>query len=566
MKPFRYFFASCLLWVSSLADAEIYSGPASVAARSRSDWSRFLDQATFGPRSVEIDSWAMRDLASWIAGQGLQRPTLFIPLPVYPANVAQGCPGSGTDYSNCVRDNYSMYPLQVQFFKNALGAEDQLRQRVAYALSQILVVSGVKIRQPSSMVPYLNLLVQGALGNFRDLLESITLNPAMGQYLDMVNSDPASSNGVVKPNENYAREVLQLFSIGINRLNSDGTLAKDAAGLPIPNYSQETIEAFARAFTGWTYATLTGATPIRHNPQNFQSPMEIYRVNGKDQNHDHNAKHLLDYSGAVSGDLPANQDAQLDMKGALDNIFNHPNVGPFIGKQLIQHLVTSNPSPAYVQRVTSVFNDNGQGVRGDLFATVTQILLDPEARGQPSTDFGKYREPVLFVTAFLRALYATSDGVLNSITLAMGQDVFRAASVFSEYPHEYTVPGTTLQGPEFGLASSSALIARANFINTFTYSKINSAITTTPTSNIGTLISFDALDLIGSHSDPNELIDYLNTYFLHDAMSPNMRAIIAGSSALACTKRQDGTCSNGRSRAQAALYLVATSAQYNIQR
>ena len=339
MKPFRYFFASCLLWVSSLADAEIYHGPASVAARSRSDWSRFLDQATFGPRSVEIDAWAMRDLAAWIAGQGLIEPTLFPFLPIYPSSTAQGCPGTGTDYSNCVRDNYSMYPLQVQFFKNALGAEDQLRQRVAYALSQVLVVSGVKIRQPSSMVPYLNLLVQGALGNFRDLLESITLNPAMGQYLDMVNSDPATSNGVVKPNENYAREVLQLFSVGINRLNPDGSLARDAAGLPIPNYTQETIEAFARAFTGWTYASLTGAKPLRHNPQNFQSPMEVYRVNGKDQNHDHSAKHLLDYPGAISRDLPPNQDAQLDMKGALDNIFNHPNVGPFIGKQLIQHLV-----------------------------------------------------------------------------------------------------------------------------------------------------------------------------------------------------------------------------------
>ena len=561
MKPFRCFFASCLLWVSSLADAEIYHGPASVAARSRSDWSRFLDQATFGPRSVEIDAWAMRDLAAWIAGQGLIEPTLFPFLPIYPSSTAQGCPGTGTDYSNCVRDNYSMYPLQVQFFKNALGAEDQLRQRVAYALSQVLVVSGVKIRQPSSMVPYLNLLVQGALGNFRDLLESITLNPAMGQYLDMVNSDPATSNGVVKPNENYAREVLQLFSVGINRLNPDGSLARDAAGLPIPNYTQETIEAFARAFTGWTYASLTGAKPLRHNPQNFQSPMEVYRVNGKDQNHDHSAKHLLDYPGAISRDLPPNQDAQLDMKGALDNIFNHPNVGPFIGKQLIQHLVTSNPSPAYVQRVASVFNDNGQGVRGDLFATVTQILLDPEARDQPSWDFGKYREPVLFVTALLRALYASSDGILNSRTQAMGQDVFRAASVFSDYPHEYTVPGTELQGPEFGLASSAALIARANFVNTLIYGKI-----TSPAPDTGTSVSFETLDLLGSHADPNDLINYLDTYLLHEALPPKMRAVLSASSVLACTRLQDGSCSNGHARAQAALYLVTTSASYNIQR
>lgn len=562
MKPIRNILSLWLVLFALGAGAETSTGPVSRLPASRSDWARFLEQASFGPKPLEIDAWNSGSFPLWLVQQAGLAPTYYPSLPVYPSSTSQGCPGSGTDYNNCVRDNYSMYPLQVQFFRNALTAQDQLRQRVAYALSQIFVVSGVKIRQPSSMVPYLNLLVDGALGNFRDLLEKVTLNPAMGQYLDMVNSDPASSNGAVKPNENYAREILQLFSIGLSQLNPDGSLKLDSQGLPIQNYSQDTIEAFARAFTGWTYATFQGSKSLRHNPQNFQSPMEVYRVNGKDQNHDHSAKHLLDYPRAVTRDLPVNQDAQVDLAQALDNIFYHPSVGPFIGKQLIQHLVTSNPSPAYVARVTAVFNDNGQGVRGDLFATVTQILLDPEARSAlPAENFGKLREPALFVTAILRALSASSDGILNSRTSAMGQDVFRAASVFGDYPHQYSIPGSDLQGPEFGLASSGALINRANFINTLVYGKF-----TSPAPDLGTWIVFDTLDVLGARQDAGELINYLNTYLLHDQMSPQMSSTLASSPALACSKSKDGSCTNGHARAQAALYLVASSAQYLIQR
>jgi len=362
----------------------------------------FLDQATFGPTPAETDAWGSQDPVPWIQAQAGVAPTLYPSLPVYPSNAQTGCPGTGAVYTACIAQNYSMYPLQVQFFQNALSAPDQLRQKIAFSLSQILVVSGNKVRQPSSMGPYLNVLVNGALGNFRDLLQNVTLNPAMGHYLDMVNSDPASSNGIVKPNENYAREVLQLFSVGLYLLNADGSLVLDASGQPIPAYNQDTIEGFARAFTGWTYATLPGASPQRHNPQNFQGTMEVYRTNGKDTNHDHGAKQLMTYPGAVSASLPANQDATLDLSQALDNIFYHPNVGPFIGKQLIQHLVTSNPSPAYVARVSAVFNNNGRGIRGDLLATVQAILTDPEARGAPMdpVNFGKLREPVLFSPHF----------------------------------------------------------------------------------------------------------------------------------------------------------------------
>lgn len=529
------------------------------AASSQSDWSRFLDQASFGPTPAEIDVWAKQAPVAWIQDQASLPPTLYPSLPPYPSNSQMGCPGTGAAYTACITQNYSMYPLQVQFFQNALNAPDQLRQRVAFSLSQILVVSGNKVRQPSSMAPYLNVLVSGALGNFRDLLQNVTLNPAMGYYLDMVNSDPSSTNGIVRPNENYAREVLQLFSLGLYLLHPDGTWVLDASGQPIPAFDQDMIEGFARAFTGWTYATQTGTTPQRHNPQYFQAPMEVYRTKGKDANHDHGAKNLLNYPGAVNATLPANQDATLDLAQALDNIFYHPNVGPFIGKQLIQHLVTSNPSPGYVARVTAAFDNNGRGVRGDLLATVQAILTDPEARGAPvdPVNFGRLREPALFLTAFLRANNATSDGILNSRIQSMGQDLFNAPSVFNYYPHEYVVPGTSIQGPEFGIASTTAAILRANLINALVFSKINSAGT-------GTTISISGLDALGEKSDATALLAYLNTYLLHGAMTSDVAMRVEKS--LTCTKPSSGSCANGHARAQAALYLLATSSLFQIQR
>lgn len=529
------------------------------AAGSQSDWSRFLDQASFGPTPNDIDAWASQNPVAWIQNQASLPPTLYPSLAAYPGNAQVGCPGTGAVYTACITQNYSMYPLQVQFFLNALAAPDQLRQRVAFSLSQILVVSGNKVRQPSSMAPYLNVLVNGALGNFRDLLQSITLNPAMGHYLDMVNSDPASSNGIVKPNENYAREVLQLFSLGLNLLHPDGTWVLDASGQPIPAYNQDIIEGFARAFTGWTYATQSGATPQRHNPQNFQAAMEVYRSNGKDLNHDHGAKQLLNYPGAVNTTLPANQDAALDLSQALDNIFYHPNVGPFIGRQLIQHLVTSNPSPGYVARVAAAFNNNGRGVRGDLLATVQAILTDPEARGAPMdpVNFGRLREPALFLTAFLRANNGVSDGILNPKIQPMGQDLFNSPTVFNYYPHDYTVPGTSIQGPEFGIASTAAGILRANLINALVYSQINSPGT-------GTAISLSGLDALGAKSDATALLAHLNTYLLHGALTSDVA--IRVKKALSCSKSSSGHCSNGHARVQAAVYLLATSSLFQIQR
>ncbi len=532
------------------------------AAVNKLDWVRFLEQASFGPTPGVIDAWQTSDPNAWLLDQQSRLPTRYTELPAFPANQNLGCPATLADVAQCKRDNYTMYPLQVQFFNNALYAPDQLRQRVAYTLSQIFVVSGLQIRQPSSMVPYLNILVEGALGNFRTLLEKITLNAAMGDYLDMVNNDKPSANGKIQPNENYAREVLQLFSVGLYQLNQDGTQKLGADGVPVPAYDQAAIEGFAHAFTGWTYAAQAGVTPKAHNPANYLQPMEVYRSKGVDINHDKLGKHLLSYPGARFEWLSAGQMAETDLSQALDNIFYHPNVGPFIGTYLIQSLVTSNPSRAYVTRVARVFANNGAGVRGDLFATVKAVLLDPEARGvaPQSADYGRLREPVLLVTGLLRSLEAGSDGILANQTKAMGQDIFYAPSVFSYYPRPYQVPGTRLQGPEFGIESSSATVSRHNLVNTLVYSRINSAAPAT-----GTEISWARLDPLSKLKDPGPLLDYLNHNLLHGTMPADMRSIIAGT--LTCPiKAGQAECSNARDRAKTALYLVATSAAYQIQR
>src|SRR5215831_1294772 len=315
---------------------------------SAAEAARFLQQSTWGPTSdlithvqdVGFEQFLEEQFAAPISGY----PTL----PLVPGTAPADCqPGT-----ICYRDNYSLYPVQTRFYTNALYGEDQLRQRVAFALHQIIVVSGVDIGQgyPSRFTPYLRTLDHNAFGNFRQLLYDITLNPAMGNYLDM------AGNTKNNPNENYAREILQLFTIGLNQLNPDGSLVRDSASQTIPTYDQAIVNAFARVFTGWNFAP-----PQTTGIQNYIDPM---RAN--DNNHDTGAKTLL--RGVT---LPIGQTAAKDLNDALDNIFQDPSVGPFIGRQLIQHFVTSNPSPGYVERITRVFNgDDGFNTRGDLKAVV----------------------------------------------------------------------------------------------------------------------------------------------------------------------------------------------------
>jgi hypothetical protein len=514
---------------------------------------RLLEQATFGPTEDLIAHVRKLGIEAFLSEQFDAPPSLYPDLPQVPAGTRLGCPDGSPP--TCVRDNYTMYLLKAAFFRNALWGEDQLRQRVALALHEILVVSGLKVRPPAAMARYLNMLSRNAFGNYRTLLQELTLDPAMGRYLDMVNNDKPNAAGTIAPNENYAREVLQLFSTGVNLLNPDGTEQQDRDGNPVPAYSQDTIEDFAHVFTGWTYAPLPGNEILKHNPPNYLEPMWLFRdVTGNDVNHDKGAKQLLTYPGAVHPTIDAGLDGAVELEQALDNIFHHPNVGPFVGRQLIQHLVTSNPSPAYVKRVAATFDDDGTGVRGDLRAVVSAVLLDPEARGNLRTeaDYGHLREPVLFITALCRAFGASSDGLLDGQAVAMGQDLFRSESVFSYYPHSYQIVGTGDEGPEFGIQSTSAALARLNFVNTLAFSKLRS-----PAPNSGTSLDLSPLEALTR--DPALLVAALDRLLLHHTMSEAMKAAVTDAVAAV-------PASSPLFRARTALYLVAGSSQYQVQR
>jgi hypothetical protein len=518
---------------------------------SQADVIRFLEQATFGPSDALLTHVQRIGFEAFLDEQFAAPVSAYPSLLQQPASTSDGCPTGSP--STCYRDNYTMFPLQVAFFRNALTGEDQLRQRVALALHEILVVSGVKIQQPSEVAPYLNMLQQDAFANYRQILQDLTLNPAMGHYLDMVNNDAPVPTSATSPNENYAREVLQLFSIGVNQLNPDGSVVLDGSGSPIPTYVQDTIEDFAHVFTGWTYSPFAGLALVRHDPANFLAPMVLYRNSaGLDTNHDKQAKTLLIYPGDVSSAVATNLDGSVELAQALDNIFHHPNVGPFIGKQLIQHLVTSNPSPGYVARVSAAFDDNGGGVRGDMKAVVKAVLMDPEARGDVKTDpdYGHLREPVLFIAGLLRALNATTDGELAAQANAMGQNLFNSPTVFSYYPHGYLIPGTTAQGPEFGIQSSAAAEARLNFVNSLATTGIR-------TTDGGTAVDLSAL--VPFAGAPAALAGKLNEMLLHGTMSAGMAAAVT--SAVAAVP-----ATNPLLRVQTAVYLVAGSSQYQVQR
>jgi uncharacterized protein (DUF1800 family) len=436
-----------------------------------------------------------------------------------------------------------MYPLQVGAFRAFVTSPDQLRLRVAFALNQIFVVSAVdgSLRLPSRMLPYLQVLVDGAFGNFRQLLTDITLNPAMARFLDTVGNNRAA------PNENYARELLQLFTIGVDELNPDGTPRLDGSGQRIASYDQATITALASVFTGWVFA------PARtQGVANYLSPL----VSGNPNAHDTQAKTLL--NGVT---LPAGRDAASDLRDTLDNIFAHPNVGPFVSKRLIQHLVTSNPSPAYVARVAAVFRTTG----GAMKAVIRAILLDQEARTDPSQAtssnpvYGHLREPVLWISALLRAFtgrvvtdHVLSDSFLPT-GLQMGQDLFRAPSVFNFYPPDYVVAGESILGPEFAIYSTSTALARANFAYQVIYRTMPTGLDR-PT---GTWIDLSGLEPIAN--DPTGLVDTLNGFGLHGRMSPEMRnAIITSVAAI--------PASNPIGRLRNAIYLLVTSPQYLVQR
>ena len=559
-----------------------YNGAASDA-----DTVRFLEQASWGPTPAEVTRVKAMGFMAYLNEQfnlppsnvakGSNYPDLVFPLD----DNTQQCPTSNPadpnyNQSVCLRDNYTMYPVQRTFFSNALYGNDQLRQRVAFALHQIVVVSAnSEVNRPSWMTPYLQALERNAFGNYKTLLNEITLTPAMGEFLDMRLSTRTS------PNENFAREVLQLFSIGTDKLNLDGTPQRDAQGNPIPTYTQADVNEFTRVFTGWNFATAIGA-----GITNYRDPM----VPRGGQNHDAGAKTLLNgftISACSSPNGTANiACAQSDMAAVMQHLADHPNVGPFLSKQLIQHLVTSNPSPAYVERVAKVFNNDCSGLypqgclntRGNLKLVVQAILLDPDARGDVKTDpnYGKLREPAQYIAGFLRAFnvksfdkLSTSDGVLGGrsttdFTGSLDQPIFQPPTVFSYYQPGYEVPGTKILGPAFGILSTTTTLRRANNINTLVFTGVSTNSTPTaanPDRPRGTSIDISNLEALAGN--PIDVVNTLDAQLLHGTMNSQMRTSIV--TAMNAINDANVTTRNQK-RARTAVYLVATSSQYDIQR
>ena len=451
-----------------------------------------------------------------------------------------------------------MFQLQEDrvdiWFRNVVNGEDQLRQRVAFALSEVLVVSqlGALGQAPYALADYYDVLARNAFGNYRTLLEEVTLHPAMGVYLSMLGNEKPNPTLNIRPDENYARELMQLFSIGLVELNLDGTEKLDNSGQPIPTYNQAIIEGFAHVYTGWTWAGSPNFEQARGTRQNQVIPMELWP-----DYHDTGEKLLL--NGDV---LPAGQTGEQDLTGALDNIFQHPNVGPFVSIRLIQRLVTSNPSPGYVRRVATVFNDNGNGVRGDLGAVVKAILLDPEARSDmPMEIDGKVKEPLLRLTQLFRAYNATSNSgryPLVASYILFGQGPLQSPSVFNFFSPFYAPPGeirdSGLVAPELGIATEyqNTLFTNYMFGQVFGLNQTNQAL-----EEDDVYIDFSEEMLIAD--DVDALINMVAEKLLGGQMSDALRNEIGGM--LALIPETDTAV-----RAAETIYFVVTSPEYAYQR
>ena len=450
---------------------------------------RFLVQATFGPTANDIANVQALGYDAWINNQFSLPPGHHLPLV----------------FANVSADPTKPYPSALTFntwWQQSVTAPDQLRQRVAFALSEIMVVSENSSLQDNAVAlsGYYDTLLDNAFGNFRGLLRSVTLTPAMGLFLNMLGNDKGNPAAGLHANENYAREIEQLFSIGLNRMWPDGTLVMNSQGNLVPSYNQNVIMGFASVFTGWTYHQTNqanGRLPTNFfPPSDYLDPMVLVPTH-----HELGTKLLLDNVvlpqawGSQADSTSTNFDAYCsqDLEAALDSLFNHPNVGPFICRQLIQRLVTSNPSRDYIYRVTQLFNDNGAGVRGDMQAVIKAILLDYEAR---STDvislptYGKQREPLLRATALARAFaaqaslggtYSENGNQIISITTSNAHRLYTGDSVWLTFGDTSGQPAPFSQSYHVTVTSPTSFNITAPGLVTGTY--VESSNTNNPNTN-----------------------------------------------------------------------------------
>ena len=509
----------------------------------RRDAARFLQQASFGARSVaELDDLVATTSSGWIDAQ------VTTPWNTHATYLAR-LRSEGIK----VEEQH----IYEAIWQNLMFSDARLRARVALALSEIMVVSNIAPDQDTDALAFwMDTLYKNAFSNYRTLLRDVTVQPAMGYYLNMLGNDKEDPATGRMPSENYAREVLQLFSIGLVQLNDDGTPKRDATGSTIPTYDQNVVQGFAKVFTGWSFGGNDTAFVNGFNPpkQNWTLEMQPWP-----SHHSSGTKLLL--NGVA---LPAGQTPERDLNDALDNIAAHPNVAPFMSKRLIQFLVTSNPSPAYMTRVVAVWNNNGQGVRGDLRAVVKAILLDDEARNPATTSatYGKLREPMLKFIHFAGAMGARSRNGRNSIWWLdspddyLGQSPLLAASVFNFFSPFYARSGAIAQAglvsPEFQNATDTQVVGSTNFFSRlirdggFGFDEANR-------------VDFDATPWLAGASTTSKLIDHINLVLFAGNMSVSTQTILEKAiNAYPVSQKND--------RLQAALNLAVIAPEFVIQR
>ncbi len=543
---------------------------------------RFLDQASFGGRLQDIALVRQLGYSGWLDQQFTAATSLQLP---YLNWIMGGV------YQQQRQEAWFIHSAQLSDPSNPLLThDDQLRQRVAFALSEILVTSdknAVLLLQPYTMADYYDTLARGAFGNFRSLLGQVTLHPAMGKFLSMLGNRKSDVALNIRPDENFAREILQLFSIGLDQLNPDGTPVL-VGGARVPSYTQNQVRGFAQVFTGWNFSGCSVATYDDCTPGNPYEAPWVTPMAAVAAFHDvTSSKQLLIYPGVSlpGGVLAAGGNATQDLNAALDNIFNHPNVGPFLARQLIQRLVTSNPTPGFVQRVAAVFNNNGSGVRGDLKATIRALLLDAEARSIPAatvSTYGKLREPILKLVRLWRIAPGRSvNGRVfrySHISDQFGQVPLSAPSVFNFFKPSFAQPGEIrsagLVSPEFQIANDVQLVTAPNelgwriflFYIGSRYSVVWENGAPVPEE---TLMDYSALKLLAA--SPAALVDHLNLVLMSGQMSAFMRNILIN--------RLNGTLPDvipgqpagaapdqALFRVQQALYLIVNSPEFNIQK
>ena len=546
---------------SLFGDARESTTPVDGVGVTSASAARFLSQATFGPTDNEIDIVVAKGYDAWLNGQlGAVSSSHMAYMDNRLAQMRLTNP-SATVGANQFYESYWLY---------AATSPAQLRERMKLALSEIFVISLLDSAiDPRGAASYYDMLGANAFGNYRTLLEQVSLHPMMGRYLTHLANQKEDAASGRKPDENFAREVLQLMSIGTYQMNNDGTPRRDGAGATIPTYTSDDVSNLAKVFTGysWYHPTPTNSTfgGGSRNVDAYVRPM-IYYAN----------YHSITAKTFLGTTIPAGAAATgaNDLTIALNTIFNHANVPPFMCQRIIQRLVTSNPTPAYVSRCSAVFINNGAGVRGDLRAVVRAILLDPEARSSSlasTPSFGKVREPIIRLTNWMRAFGATSISgnyliTSTSANTSLGQSALTSPSVFNFYRPGYVPPNTRLgaQGltaPEFQIVDEVTVAGYANTMQTAIGTGIGS----------GSDVRSAYVNEIAIAADANALVDRMDRMLLYGQMSPTLRARLVESvnsvAIPAPTANNAATITTAKlNRVKLAVYMTMVSPEYLVQR